>query len=214
ADRNGRELGYAALSALTALPQAGTKFCYAGAVVSGATLGAWKHAPLSADELAAGTAWSLTRWHEPLKYRPGQPTLAQTQAELDHFLADETAARAAGDAARAADCRAMAERKQRLLHRIQQMPPGDSFPLQVVLWRIGDAFWLGVQGESYSVLQTELRRRFPDKVIIVATIAADWGASYLPPRELYGTGIYQETIAVVAAGSLEQLVESIATRLS
>jgi len=214
ADRNGRELGYAALSALTALPQAGTKFCYAGPVVSGATLGAWSHEALSSDALTTKAEWKLTRWHESLKYRPGQPTMAQTQAELDHFLADETTARAAGDAARAADCRAMAERKQRLLHRIQQMPPGDSYPLQVVLWRIGDAFWLGVQGESYSILQTELRRRFPDKVIIVATIAADWGASYLPPRELYGTGIYQETIAVVAAGSLEQLIESIAQRMS
>jgi hypothetical protein len=36
----------------------------------------------------------------------------------------------------------------------------------------------------------------------------------LPPRELYDTGIYQESIAVVAAGSLEQLIDSIASRLS
>ncbi len=213
ADRNGRELGFAALSAFTALPKAGTKFCYAGPVVSGATLGAWKHEPLSDNELAARAEWSLTRWSVPLKYRPGQPTAAQTQTELDLFFAEESAARAAGDAVRAADCRAMAERKQRLLHRIAQMPTGDSYPLRVALWRIGDAFWLGVQGESYSLLQTELRRRFPDKVIVVASIAADWGASYLPPRELYGTGIYQESIAVVAAGSLEQLIESIAEKI-
>jgi hypothetical protein len=46
-----------------------------------------------------------------------------------------------------------------------------------------------------------------------ATLAADWGASYLPPRELYGTGIYQETIAVVAPGSLEQVIESVAQRI-
>ena len=214
ADRNGRELGYAALSALTALPQAGTKFCYAGPVVSGATLGAWSHEALSPDELAAKAAWRITRWHEPLKYRPGQPTVAQTQDEMEQFQADESVARAAGDAARAAECRAMAERKNRLLHRLAHLLEGDAYPLQVVLWRIGDACWLGVQGESYSVLQTELRRRFPDKIIIVATIAADWSASYLPPRELYGTGIYQETIAVVVAGSLEQLIESIATRMS
>ena len=77
-----------------------------------------------------------------------------------------------------------------------------------------DAPWLDVQGESYSLLQTELRRRFPEKIILIATIAADWGASYLPPRELYDTGIYQETIAVVAAGSLEQLIESITQRVS
>ena len=83
-----------------------------------------------------------------------------------------------------------------------------------MLWRIGDALWVGVQGESYSLLQTELRRRFPDQIIIVASIATDWGASYLPPRDYYDTGIYQESIAVVAAGSLEQLIESIAQRMS
>ena len=60
----------------------------------------------------------------------------------------------------------------------------------------------------------KLRRRFPDRIIVVASIAGDWGASYLPPRQLYETGIYQETIAVVAAGSLEQLIESIAARLN
>ena len=213
ADRNGRELGHAALSALTALPQAGTKFVYAGPIVSGATLGAWKHEPLSAAQLAAHAEWKLTRWHEPLKYRPGQPTAAQTQAEMEQFQADESAARAAGDAARAAECRAMAERKTRLLHRLSQLPHGDTYPLQVALWCMGDAVWVVVQGESYNLLQTELRRRFPDRIIVVASIAGDWGASYLPPRELYDTGIYQESIAVVAAGSLEQLIESIAARL-
>jgi len=211
ADRNGRELGYAALSALTALPAAGTTFVYAGPVVSGATLGSWKHQSI---DLAEKAAWQLQRWHEPLKYRPGQPTAEQTQAELDQFKSDEAAARSAGDETRAADCRAMAERKTRLLHRLHQLPRGDAYPLQVVLWNLGDALWLGVQGESYSLLQTELRRRFPEKIILIATIAADWGASYLPPRELYDTGIYQESIAVVAAGSLEQLIEAIAARVA
>ena len=108
----------------------------------------------------------------------------------------------------------MVERKQRLRHRLAQLPPGDAFPLQVVLWRMGDGFWLGVQGESYSLLQTELRRRFPSTPIIVASVAADWGASYLPEAKIYGAGIYQESIAVVAAGGLEQLIESIATRIA
>ncbi len=210
ADRNGRELGYAALAALTALPAAGTTFVYAGPVVSGATLGAWRHQNI---DLAEKTAWKLQRWDEPLAYRPGQPTLEQTRAELARFQADEETARAAGDDARAADLRALAERKNRLLHRLQQLPPGDTYPLQVVLWRLGDAIWLGVQGESYSLLQTGLRRRFPAQVIVIATLAADWGASYLPPRELYDTGIYQESIAVVAAGSLEQLIEAVTQRI-
>src|SRR4029453_15449132 len=46
ADRNGRQLAYAALSALTAMGPPRTDFQYQGAVVSGATLGAWAHVPL------------------------------------------------------------------------------------------------------------------------------------------------------------------------
>jgi hypothetical protein len=214
ADRNGRELGYAALSAITALPPFNTKFNYKGPVVSGATLGVWKHDPLTADALNERAAWSLTRWREPLKYRSGQPTVAQVEADRAKYQSDEATARAAGDEAKAADARAMAERKNRLLHRLQQLPPGDSFPLRVAVWRIGDAIWIGVQGESYSLLQTELRRRFPEQVLVIASIAADWGASYLPPKEIYDTGIYQESIAVVAAGSLEQLIEAIAHHIS
>jgi len=213
ADRNGRELAYAALSTLTSLPKSGTKFAYAGPVVSGATLGAWKHVPLSSEELAAKARWSRERWHEPLPYRPGQPTIAEIEKSLASLHAEESTARAARDETRAAECRALAERKSRLLHRLSELPQGDHYPLQVALWQIGDAVWIGVQGESYSLLQTELRRRFPGKTLIVASVAADWGASYLPPRELYNTGIYQESIAVVAAGSLEQLIDSIASRL-
>jgi hypothetical protein len=145
ADRNGRELGYAALSALTALPAAGTTFDYAGPIVSGATLGSWKHQRIDLVEKAV---WKLQRWHEPLRYRPGQPTIEQTQTELDQFQADEATARAAGDETRAADSRAMAERKTRLLHRLHKLPPGETYPLQVVFWHLGDAIWLGVQGES------------------------------------------------------------------
>ena len=214
ADRNGRELGYAALSTLTSLPMAGTKFVYAGPVVSGATLGAWKHVPLSSEELAAKALWCRERWHEPLPYRAGQPTIAEAEESLASLNSEESAARAADNESRAAECRALAERKSRLLHRLRELPQGGHYPLQVALWRIGDAVWIGVQGESYSLLQTELRRRFPDKTLIVASIAADWGASYLPPRELYDTGIYQESIAIAAAGSLEQLIDSIASRLT
>ena len=214
ADRNGRQLGFAALSALTALPTAGTHFRYTGPVVSGATLGAWAHEPLPSREAEQKKIWQLWRWREPLPYRPGQPKAEQVKAELKRFQADEEDARAAGDTQRASDCRAMAERKRRLLYRLSQLPRGDAFPLQVVLWRMGDAFWLGVQGESYNLLQTELRQRFPGTPIVVASIAADWGAAYLPPKTIYDTGIYQESIAVVAAGSLEQLIESIATRIA
>ena len=213
ADRNGRELGFAALAALTALSPADTKFVYAGPVVSGATLGDWEHQMLTDAQKARNAKWSLQRWQEPLKYRPENPTLEDTTKARDDLQAQEAAARAAGDETKAADLRALVERKNRAIHRIKQLPPGENYPLAVALWRIGGAVWLGVQGESYSLLQTELRKRFPDQVLVVASIASNWGASYLPPKDVYGTGMYQDTIAVVAAGGLEQLIEGIAKRL-
>jgi hypothetical protein len=45
ADRNGRQLGFAALSALAGLGPAGHDFTYTGPVVSGATIGAWAWTP-------------------------------------------------------------------------------------------------------------------------------------------------------------------------
>ena len=89
ADRNGRQLGFAALSALTALPAAGTRFRYTGPVVSGATLGAWAHEPLPANEAERKKLWQLWRWHELLPYRPGQPRAEQVETELKQFQADE-----------------------------------------------------------------------------------------------------------------------------
>ena len=62
ADRNGRQLGFAALAALEALPPAGTRFEYAGPVISGATLGIWKHVPVDAATKARHATWRLERW--------------------------------------------------------------------------------------------------------------------------------------------------------
>ena len=52
ADRNGRQLGYAALSAIEALTLPGTEMRYAGPVISGATLGTWRHEPLEEGRIA------------------------------------------------------------------------------------------------------------------------------------------------------------------
>ena len=214
AERNGFILGHAAASAFHALSPAGTEYFYAGPVVSGATIGTWHDRSIHGMKKRECEKWKHARWQEPLKYREGIGTVAGVSAERDTLLAQECEARGANRLAEAADLRALAERKTRLLQRLSQLPEGTHYPLQVVLWEMGQAVWIIVQGESYSLLQTTLRERFPDLILIVATIAGDWGASYLPPREVYGKGIYQETIAVVEAGSLEQLIESISARIS
>ena len=209
ADRHGRQLGHAALASLEEVPAPGTRFEYAGPVVSGATIATWQHTAVAPAQLRAHQHWTRKLWDIPLPIRPGIPTLAQVQIEQAEWTAKETAAHAAGQLDAARDARAMAERKRRMFHRMQQLPPGDHFPLEAIVMRLGGAVWVVLQGEFYSVLQTDLRARFPGVPLVIATIASHWGASYLTPRELYGKGIYQETIAIVAAGGLETVIEQV-----
>ncbi len=52
ADRNGRQLGYAAASAATSLLPPGEEMVYAGPLISGATLGTWTRRPIAPDGCA------------------------------------------------------------------------------------------------------------------------------------------------------------------
>ena len=198
ADRNGRQLGHAALSAIESLPDPNTRFEYTGPVVSGATLGEWKYNELPDEFSDSNASWQLVRQIIPLPIRPGTPTTQEVETELAKWEKKDTP-----------DARAMAERKRRLLHRLSQLPAGDNFPLEAVVLRLGGAVWIIIQGEHYSVLQKVLRERFPKTPLIISTVASHWGASYLPPKELYDKGIYQESIAITAAGSLEKVIETI-----
>ena len=202
ADRNGRQLAYAALSAIESLPAPNTRFEYTGPVVSGATLGEWKHNELPEESSAANASWQLTRQIIPLPIRPGTPTIEEVETELAEWEQKNTP-----------DARAMAERKRRLLHRLNQLPSGENFLLEAIVLRLGGAVWIIIQGELYSVLQKALRERFPGTPLIISTIASHWGASYLPPKEIYDKGIYQESIAIVAAGSLESVIETIGNKI-
>jgi hypothetical protein len=212
ADRNGRQLGHAALAALEALPPPGTRFEYAGPVVSGATIGTWAHRPLSETELAANAHWRQRQWTIRLPYRAGLPTREATLAERRDWQERETAARAAGNAVEAAECRSMVERMSRRLVRLAGIS-GPAFDLPIALWQIGPAMWLAVEGEPYSLLQTELRRRFPDTPLVVSVLSGGARPAYLPPCGLYDTGIYQETIAVLAPGALEAIIEAAAGQI-
>ena len=202
ADRNGRQLAYAALSAIESLPAPNTRFEYTGPVVSGATLGEWKHNELPEESSAANASWQLTRQIIPLPIRPGTLTIEEVETELAEWEQKNTP-----------DARAMAERKRRLLHRLNQLPSGENFLLEAIVLRLGGAVWIIIQGELYSVLQKALRERFPGTPLIISTIASHWGASYLPPKEIYDKGIYQESIAIVAAGSLESVIETIGSKI-
>ncbi len=212
ADRNGRRLAHAALAALDNLPAAGLRFEYTGPVISGATIGTWAYRVLPAETLCQKHAWDCRRFAIDLPYRADLPRRTETEADLGRWQAEERQAAARGDAAAARDYRAQVERSARQLARLRSLPDR-AFPLEVSLWRLGDAIWVAVQGEHYHLLQRALRQRFADRPVVVTTITNGWQPGYLPTAKTYGEGIYQESIAAVAPGSLEQVIEAIAAAL-
>lgn len=213
ANLNGIQLAYSALAALFSLPDSSdSKFVYAGPVVSGATIGTWQYQPLDQTAASRLSRWNVTRWNEPLHYRPDLPSWAEAQTELDRLRQSEADALAAGQTELAVECHARVEQATRQLWRLEALPP-NGFPLRITMARLGGALWLFVPGEHYQFLQTMLRSRFPSQLIIVTTLTDGWQPGYIPPADVYSRGIYQEKIAVVAAGSAEQVIESVAERI-
>jgi hypothetical protein len=191
------------------LPPAGTRFVYAGPVVSGTTIGTWRHDPLDAESMRQQQLWHTCERMVALPYRHDLPSLEETIDAHVQWQQEEEKARAAGDPAKARDCRALVEQANRQITRLSVLPSGKVFPYRVTLWKLGDALWVLVPGELYQTFQITLRARFPAHPVIVATLTGDWQPGYLPAASSYGYGIYQEKIAAVAAGSLEVLIEAI-----
>lgn len=208
ADKNGRELAWSALAALESLGPPNADFHYTGPVISGATLGVWAYQGFTAARRAATAEFALRRVEVPLPYIADRPTLEQLSADRERWIGLENDARRAEDAGRIRDCRAMVERLTRALTRWSSVPPGPEFPYQLTLVRLGDAIWITAEGEPYQFLQTELRRRFPGRTILVNVLADGWRCAYLPTRETYGRNIYQQQVALLAAGSLERVVDA------
>jgi hypothetical protein len=205
ADRNGRQIGFAALAALEALPPPHTEFVYSGPVVSGATLGTWHHRPLDETAIERLKAWRIVHSTIPLEYRPKLPSLDQAKADLERWQAAEATT---AEAASRHDAHARVEQAKRQVWRLGALPP-ERFPLPITVARLGDAIWLFVAGEHYQSLQTAVRAQFPDRPVLVTTLSNGWQPGYIPPANVYGRGIYQEQISVVAQGSAERVEQDV-----
>jgi hypothetical protein len=125
----------------------------------------------------------------------------------------EQSALQSGNAAAARDCRAHVERMTRQATRLAGLPSGSHFPLPASVLRLGDGYWVMLEGEYYQALQQRLRERFAATPIIVATGVNGWRPAYLPTRETYGLGIYQEQVAVLAPGCLEMVTDAVAAQI-
>jgi hypothetical protein len=103
ADRNGRQLGYAALATLESLAPPGTMFEYSGPVVSGATIGTWQHRAISPAESDAKRRWTQRELEINLPYRDDLPSPAETEVARASWQGEEQTAIARGDASAARD---------------------------------------------------------------------------------------------------------------
>lgn len=213
ADRNGRQVGFAALSALESLGPPGTDYVYAGPVVSGATLGVWKHIPTDSAARPQRRRLAGGMFHVNLPRKP-LPTPAEFREQLEQHERDAAAAKARGDEIRARDCRALAERARRWIGRLADFPPGDTFPLICSVFRVGESIWVTTGGEPYNWLQQDLRRRFPGTPILASPLAGELHVAYLLPRSEYGKGLYQEEPSLGAPGCLEVLCDALAERIA
>jgi hypothetical protein len=207
--RNGRQLGFAALSALETLPSPDQSFEYSGAVVSGATLGTWRWTHSDLPRLNATATWSKIIGTVNLPFREDLPIASQLKDDLKRWNAAERAAAANGNEEAARNARAMAERMTRRLTRVGHLDSESHFPYAFHVWKMGDAIWIALNGEHYNVLQREIRDAFPEVVVIVGTLANGSDVWYLPDKDSYGKGLYQEDASILSEGSLELLRDRI-----
>ncbi len=187
ADRNGRQLGHAAASAIEAIPPPATTFTYTGIVTSGADIGTWAYQPSSAANMGAASRLGVHMEHVTLPIKPLPPAAA-----LEASLA-------------AATERAEGEKLHRRLNLRRALGETDTHTLPLWFWRLGDAVLVTIPDEPYAVLQQTLRQTFPATPIFVLGIT-NGSLGYLVPRDLYGTGRYQEIQSPYLPGCLETTI--------
>lgn len=190
ADRNGRQLGYAVASAVEALPPPATKFVYQGAVRSGTAIGTWAHEPLDESALRSTTPLRATTVPVKLAIKEELPTREAILAEIAggvDFVDEEIL-------------------RRKLMLR-KALGDGDHYTLPLWIWRLGDAVVVAIPEEPYAILQEELRAAFPDNPVLVLGIT-NGGVGYLPPRDTYGSGLYQEVQSPYQPGCLEATIDA------
>jgi hypothetical protein len=179
ADRHGRQLAFATLATLNDMEPPGQQLHYVETVESGAALAVWRHEPVAASTRLYA---SLTEAVLPLKNWPSAEELEQQRL--------------------ATNDRAIEERLRR--QRDIRLGLGDAttFALPIYAWRIGDAVLVGSCCEPYSLLQQELRRRFPGQTIVCMNLV-NGSIGYLPPSERYDEVVYPVWQTPFDRGSFE-----------
>lgn len=190
ADRHGRALGHAVLSALDLLPVPGHELELSAVVESGAPLALWTEARQAPSGRIAAATEAVALDLGPL------PSIA----ELEEQWAD-------------IDQRSRAERLGRARNLRDGYVTGPQVEHPVWTWLLGDAVVFAHPGEAYSRLQRTVRAAFPDRPVIVMNLTNGPGFVYLPTRDAYDRGAYQAWQTPLAPGSLERLEDAARTAI-
>jgi hypothetical protein len=191
ADQNGRQLGYAALSALTGMLPPEKELAFDRIEDSGARLGRWSPKPKPAN-----TTLTLTVSESELPYLD-----IPTEAELLKALEDCTD-------------RPLKERLERRLAVRRDMGAATGRRVGFTILQLGDAFLIGAPAEPYSAFQVEMRRRFPGHAVMVLNLV-NGSIGYLAPADTYEKpGLYQIKISLFRPGCMEQVIEDTARTLA
>jgi hypothetical protein len=153
-------------------------------VESGAPLAVWERV-----EFEPPATLEAARVEVELPLKPDLPSMAELEAQM----ASE------GD-------RFQAERLRRKMRVRKDVGEGDTSPMPLWVWRVGDAVVVATPEEAYSRLQTELRSRFPDRAVVVMNVT-NGHTGYLPPAELYDLDLYQVWQTPYGRGSLERVID-------
>jgi len=186
ADRHGRQLAFAALAVLNDMEPPANELFYEGTVESGAPLAVWRHRPQEVSR-----------------------ELRSLRAMVELPLKDWQSAEQLEQQRQACDDRTLEERLRRKRDIRRSLGDGETYTLPIWAWRIGDAVLVGCCCEAYSILQRELRQRFPANAILCMNLC-NGSIGYLPPAEMYDVDVYQTWQTPFARGSLELLIEKMA----
>ncbi len=190
ADQNGRQLGYAAVSALEGMLPADTALAFEGFEDSGAPLARWARVP---NTLPTDFHFEQFAVELPLKEDLQRENLIERL--------------------RTCDDRVQRERLERLAALCRRLSSGHLVQVPVWLWQLGNGFFVFTPTEAHSGFQIELRRRFSPHPVSVTNIANGY-AGYAPPVEDYQRGTYQTTCSLFQPGCLERLIEGCAERIT
>ncbi len=191
ADQNGRQLGYAALSALTGMLPPEQELAFDRIEDSGARLGRWSLRPKPASTMLALT---LSETELPYAEIPSEAELLQ---QLENCTD-----------------RPLKERLERRLLVRRDIGDAKGRPVHTTILQIGDAFLVGAPAEPYSAFQKELRSRFPGHAVMVLNIV-NGNVGYLAPAATYEKpGLYQIKISRFRPGCMEQVIDATAKSMA